>query len=745
MPPPIRRADLAQHPAISEFVRYVELHTGQAVDLDRIRVETQRQVSCDGSDPECQDNIRNDGVVELTYAPSDQCHINDRCSVFYGKIHGPGQSILLRHSVAIPQLENLQMGTPPRIEHVSDLLPLPVAGACATVRHLGGSDEVEAVCEDGVEVGRYGAWAASGAIGFEFWGTILNKARGRQAFPLTRWLIQNFRPAGSQIFPAADRAVQMGPGVVAGGAAMLGTQLIADPLLGLEANRHHDERFALGVLAGHGANLATTRWLSSRGIGTTLLPPASTVPAATAQRMVRSTVDLGKHLAQSPSISGIFESSAVMEEAMIREGARLRPMSLGSGLISAALVDTLIGPYLGEEGSTSREVLRGSAFFLPQVYRGVMGSRTLAFAERPRVRGAGRALGWGATIAFLSDLAHMGYRYLSVGPTEMGRDHALYRRAQELQDAREGSSLWRGFLNVIAPSLTESMTVSDDYVTEAQNEFALTAQSQVRNARQVLLHNLIHGGAGQNRNVDFYQRVNLDWLRGDNDLTTIQRQGHPDWYLGLVAEDLGDPNLYRTYLEGKNREQQIRFIQNQYEWDLSAEDVQEILARIGLHHARSQIADIQHLMNPGPDNLASLFDEEARLRPGMKDRLLNQLFTDFPEVPTEEQILALRQVALVVRVRQLREDLRGAQGASGQVGQGDDLRRIQRDLNRYTSLARELGLINESGDFVPSEIYDHAQRINVRVAQIESRPTTTGADLIREVYGFAAANQISGH
>ncbi len=693
--PRITRDLLGQHPALQSFVEYVELHTGEGVDLDRVQIRTQREA---GPNPE-ENNLAQDGIVELIYSPGETCGINQRCPFFFGKIHGPGQAIFLRHGWVIPRMASGGMSHTLEQEFAIENLPTPVAGACETVHALGGADEARAQCSTLNPTEWAMAFTAGNWVGLDLLGTLFFRRRWGSA-PFSRFMFRNMVPVGEQTSPLLQRLGQSAPGIAAGGLAMAGTHLLAAPALGLDTPYHHNERFALGALMAQGSSHGMNRWLAARAAST---------------------------------------------EASVLQGTRSRVgmASFGSGLISAALVDSLIGPAFGESGSTSREVLRGSAFFLPQVYRGLMGSRTLALtASRPRLQMAGRAAGYTAVATFLTDMAYMGYGYFSDGAVGSGRHHALYQRAGEIQEGTEGGSFLRGALSMLAPSLTERYGVDDQYVDQARREFALTADSMTGNATQLLRQVIIHGDAGQNRDLDFYQSVDLNWLQSENALGTVRQEGRPNWYLDLVAEDLGDPNLVRTSLTGRSPEEQIRFMQGQYEWELSTGDVQEIFTRIALHHAREQIAQVHYLVNPSENPLAGHFDAQGRLQASQSTALLSTLFGSEGAALSTEQILALRKVGLLVRIRQLREDLRELGSQRPSTTQSSALTGAQRDLDRYSSLARQMGLMDAQGNFTPGELSDHAARVNIRQAQVVTRPQFSGADLIREVYGQAALNDM---
>jgi hypothetical protein len=410
-----------------------------------------------------------------------------------------------------------------------------------------------------------------------------------------------------------------------------------------------------------------------------------------------------------------------MGDRGIGGAARLRPNSFGSALLSASLVDAVIGDQLRDDPA-SREAVKGTGFFLPAIYRGVMGNRVLGLtAKRPWLAGAGRYAAGAATAGFVADLGVMGYHHLSEGEAQITREHRLYQRAGEIAQLRQGwfSKLWRGALGIFMPSVAER-AVPEEFVESARGEMKDHAQGLASSTAQALRHHLIFGHGGEDRSVEFYRKLDWDFLRGENELGVIKRgEDKPDWYLEVVAEDLADPVIRYRYLENKNVEQQINFIQNRYRWDLSPGDVREILGRIALHHARQGLADIHGYITREENVWAKLFDASGRLNPGQEKNLTTQLFASLGEVPSGKQILALRKVGLLVRIRQLREVLTEVTGRSKDPWTDLGVIRAELDLKDYEVIAKKMGVMDSEGNFAAGEITDQAMRIPVAQAILE--------------------------
>jgi hypothetical protein len=182
------------------------------------------------------------------------------------------------------------------------------------------------------------------------------------------------------------------------------------------------------------------------------------------------------------------------------------------------------------------------------------------------------------------------------------------------------------------PSFTERHTIPEEYVDSARREMKDEADALATSSAQVLRHYLIFGDNGDNQKLDFFRELHMYGLRGENTLGVIKKgEGKSDWYLRTVAEDLADPKIRYEYLENKDPAEQIRFIQKRYQWDLSVNDVQEILGRIALFHARENLEQISTLVADAENPLGDL---------------KKLLFGHLGEIPSEQQILALRQVGL---------------------------------------------------------------------------------------------------
>lgn len=676
MADPITAKKLATHPALEEFVRYVERHTGEPVDLARIEVVAQRESAGDAT----QNNLKNDGIVELSYAPTQDFTEGKRFPIFYGQINGGAQAIFLRHGWITPVQ---QSGTlVPRDEWASEAsLPTPIPGACAAVHDLGGAAEAKASCQDLSRAGWWGRNAAANAANvlgldmlilgidlprygaaqfFNLFRSVKNPVSPLRTFPVTRWLGSQLAPVGPQPIAAGSRLAQTVPPALAGATAMFGAQALSDQIFSWDPELHRHDRFAIGVAAGYGAQRGMQYYMAQKGWG---------------------------------------------------GAARLKAASLGSGILTAGLVDALIGDQWAE-GSAQRQAIRSSAFFIPAVYRGLMGSRTLSFiAKRPRLAAAGRMAGRVATWAFAADMGLLAFHNLTEEDAETARLNHLYQRAQELRKLHQNgfSNLWRGALETIMPAFTERNTVPEEYLSMARQEMIDQAKGLSDGAAQTLRYELIFGNGGENQNLDFYRRLDFSALRGENRLGVVKKgEGKSDWYLETVARDLADPVIRYHYFQNKTGEEQLRFIKNRYHWDLSNQDVQEILGRIALHQARQDLAQLHSLVNRRELAMADCFDGGGKLNPGKEPLLMHLLFKDLGEVPDEGQVLALRKVALLVRIRTLREQYRVAKEDAWNSEEDKWVIQAKGDLKKYETLALQLGLMDGGGNFTPGEIREFA-------------------------------------
>jgi hypothetical protein len=365
---PITSEQLGKSPALQKFVDYIELHTGEPVDLLRIDPTTHREAIPGSPD----NNIRNDGIIELSYSGQKKFSRGVPNPTFYAKIHGPAQVLFLRHGWVTPTGRNDQ---PFEARWALENLPTPLPGACALVTELGGAAEAKASCQDIPQSLIKLGWGANIAFGVDFSLSLLRTKIAREVglFPITRLTIKNLTPIGTQELGATSRLVQTAPPVMVGAAAYFGSEILLDEIMGWDPASHLHERFAAGVVGGYYAH----RWAASR-IKSTPIP-----------------------------ISGL----STVEKS-------IAPMHFGAGILTAGLVDALIGDFW-QEGSATREAVRGSAFFLPAIYRGVMGSRTLPLvANRPRLAAGGRIAARVATLGFATDLGFMGYHHLTEGEAD---------------------------------------------------------------------------------------------------------------------------------------------------------------------------------------------------------------------------------------------------------------------------------------------------------------------------------------
>lgn len=654
---PITPEQLGAHPALQQFVEYIEGHTGAPVDLSRIRMTTHREAI----PGEPSNNLPNDGIVELDYFVNSQNQIGVSNPLFYARINATTQSMELRHGWITPKKER---GVILEDRWALENLPTPIQGACTLVKELGGEAEKKAACVDYPQAGK----AASGLFLFLGWDltftlfrTKMYRTYGR--FPLSQWTIKNLSPTGAQTIGASSRFVQATP-LLAGAGAMFGSQAMLDHTLGWGPDFYSHERFAIGTAAGFGAQRTMQHWMTGKGIGGT---------------------------------------------------SRLATTSFGAGILSAGLVDALIGDYFAGDAAT-RESIRSSAFFLPAVYRAMMGSRTLALASNyPRLAAGGKIAARVATVGFVADAGLMGYEHLTESDAETARQNRLHRRAEQLRrDSQSGfSNVWRDALRIFMPAFTERHTIPEEFLDTARREMEDTAVGFSTGASHILRHQLIFGNAADNRNVEFYQKVDWNFLREENKLGVIKKgKGKSDWYLDSVAKDLADPVVRYKYLENKDPEQQIRFLQDRYRWDLSVSDVHEILGRIALHRARQDLARIHTYSTPEQNTWAKMFDESGKLNTGEETNLRIHLFSSTGQIPSEEQILALRKVALLVNVRLLRERHRALEAASEEPWVDSKVQETRQEMKNWENLAVKLGLIGPDGKFTPGEIGEQAMRVN---------------------------------
>lgn len=524
-----------------------------------------------------------------------------------------------------------------------------IAGACDTVHALGGEEESSYTCpaisnpSTGATPSLFrqrsawlGQWGLANWLGAELIG--LAWKRRSLTLGTLRSLPGWLTATGSNELSLGARARLWSPVLAAGAITALSAEHGAN-MMGLHSNYHNNERFALDAYSSYGAMLGMSRLINRR----------------------------------NPT-------------------AALRPASLGAGLLTSALVDATLGQMYAE-GSAERRALRVGGFFLPEIYRMAFGNRALAIAETRAGAGFARWGGRAMAAGFYADGAYMIWNHLAHNNVETGRDNLIYRRANQLEDAQRHPIAWalHGAAEMIAPSLTERFWVSGNYVDQARQEIQAQASAAGEGTRSYLRHALLLGPTGPSTDANFYRELDLSWLRGENTLRNIRRPDGTELPVADVAEQFNDPEIYRRVIENGTPQQQIEYVQRQFRgFRLSQTDVQEILARISLHHARTQLQDLQYTAGPELQAFASCFDNSGALRPGSESALLGQVFTG--QEVNAEQILALRRVSLARRILELQ--------SSDPAGT---------ELASYVRVAREIGLADADGRLIEGEEVQFAQ------------------------------------
>jgi hypothetical protein len=303
---------------------------------------------------------------------------------------------------------------------------------------------------------------------------------------------------------------------------------------------------------------------------------------------------------------------------------------------------------------------------------------------------------------FYADAAYMLYNSLSSSTVDSGRTNLIYRRANQLENAHRHPVAWalHGLAEMVAPSLTERFWVSGNSVDQARQEIHAQSASEGDAARSFLRYSLLMGPTGPSTDANFYQSLDLSWLRGDNTLRNLHRPDGSELPVADVADQFSDPAIYERVIVNGTPEQQITYIQQQFRgFRLSRDDVQEILARITLHHVREQVQDLQYTAGDELRAFAACFDDSGSLRTGQEQNLLAQVFPG--QEINSDQILGLRRVALARRILELR-----ASDPSGT------------ELASYTRVAREIGLVDANGQLTDGEESRLAQ------ATLDSHPAT---------------------
>lgn len=647
---------IRQHPALAAFNEYIRENLHRAPNPEEILVSN---------------TSPNDGIIQLSY-------VSNTNDVFVAQIDAsrPTGALELRHGRLRARGTEWIEARP--VAH-------NVTGACETIHALGGEEESGYTCPVtanpnsaiGPSLFRQratwlGQWMGANWMGAE----LIGLAWKRRSLTLStlrnipRWLspVQRLDPTLSaearmtmissgqgHLIEAVEvpfsSRIRFGAPVLAAGALTALSAEYGAGLIGLNSNYHDHERFALDIYSSYGAMLGISRLINRRN-----------------------------------------------------PGAALRPASLGAGLLTSALVDATLGQMYAE-GSAERRALRVGGFFLPEIYRMAFGNRALAIAETRAGAGFARWGGRAMAAGFYADGAYMIWNHIAHSNSETGRDNLIYRRANQLEDAQRHPLAWaaHGIAELIAPSLTERYWVSGNYVDQARQEIQAQANASGEGARGLLRHALLMGPTGPSTDPNFYRELDLSWLRGDNTLRNIHRADGSELPVADVAEQFNDPEIYRRVIENSTPQQQVEYIQRQFRgYRLSANDVQEIMSRIALHHARRELQDLQYTAGPELRAFAECFDGSGALRSGSETALLGQVFTDTPV--NTEQLLALRRVSLARHILEL---------------QGSDP--TSTELASYVRVAREIGLADTEGHLIDREETRFAQ------ASLESHPAAPAA------------------
>ncbi|MCE9626246.1 MAG: hypothetical protein K8R69_12485 [Deltaproteobacteria bacterium] len=637
---------IRQNPALSAFSDYIEQTLHRAPNPGEIEVLNERP---------------NDGILQFTYIDAQtreafaaQLNAGQRVGALEVN-HGP-----------IRDVERTIRGrrvTQPGVIWVNaHATPINVAGACDTLHAIGGEEESGYTCpaisdptsgnppsQFSRRASFFGQNLLANWTGAEVIGWVW-KRRSLSAYTY-RTLPGLLRPVGTNELTLAERARFQTPVLAAGAITMLSAESFSNQI-GLDANAHYQERFALGVYGAYGSMWGMNRLMNRR-----------------------------------------------------TPGAGVNATSLAAGLLTSALVDATLG-QMWAEGSSERQTVRMGAFLLPQVYQMAFGKRTLALAETRAgsavTRWGGRALAAG----FYADAAYMVWHHVTGSNRDAGRDNLIYRRATQLQNVESNSFSWlfHGLAETVAPSLTQRYLVSGNYVDQARREIEAQASAAGNHAQAFLGHALLMGPTGTPTDANFYRELDLSWLRGDNTLRNIRRADGSELPVADVAEQFNDPDIYRRVIENGTPDQQIQYVQQQFRgFRLSREDVQEILSRIALHHVRGELQDMQYTAGSDQRPLADCFDANGALIAGRESTLLGQVFPG--QEINAEQVLALRRVGLARRILELRaSDPTGTQlaaytriateiglaDASGNLIEGEETRYAQASLDSHPAPAAPL-------------------------------------------------------
>jgi len=476
---------IGQHQALRDFRNYITRHQGTAPTPEKITVLPEGiQVFSDPS----QKKTTN-GKIILTYI-DESCRVNQPCRLYSMALWGLQNTTRMRHGWGIlvrdakgpwviPEGRSHQASLK-WVDAVQEKTQVP--GACSTFHALGG-DRVQAVkCQDTLSPqAQYRKDLRNTLLGIPVaflltdlqLGFINRLLRKKTWWPLTRFLLKNLKPMGKQAVGLGSLLAQAGPGLLTGGLAMGLSYLLTDSL-GLKPKAHRHEKMLGGALLAQGAQRGSL-WLLAR---------STRVP--------------------------------------------LRPVSFTAGLITARLVDATIGPVF-REGSWMREALYAGSFFLPQLFRSMMGARRLMLAKKlSKGRFLGRLLGRALLVTTVADGVYGISNLIREGIKGSIREKWVYRRAHELRTEKEGRSLWRGALRIVAPFWALRKTVSQNYVLQARQELTDFTEMIGQSTVAHLMFQLVHGNRNQNLRLDFYQRITLSELQKKNDLTSSYKWLHPE-------------------------------------------------------------------------------------------------------------------------------------------------------------------------------------------------------------------------
>lgn len=508
-----------------------------------------------------------------------------------------------------------------------------------------------------------------------------------------------------------NRLRESGPGLGMGLVSLFGAEHLADRL-GIDARHHPHERFMFVVGASHLVNEGTSA-LTEVGLNRMMAQPfdfaASRVVNAGGEMAVQYGLEarssLGRALAASLTRSYGLEGGIARMALNGTRGLAMLPFrtawGMGAGLMSSAIVDRALGEWLFPNGGPGRSALHFGAFFLPDVYRIAVGNRGAAVFESSGMRLATRAFAAG----FIADMAFQGINRLENGAEGSATNNLVYQEANRLHDQHE--SWWRrpidGVFEMIMPSIAAAWDshdidwgrfrfVPNSYQREVRRELEEVSTRATEQGQASFRTALLFGTDGQDLSESFYRSVDFGFLRSAPALQNILTTDGRVLPIRDIAEQISDPEIYRTRIEGHSHEEQVTYIQQQFRGHrLSRQDVEAVLQNIGLYRLRSTAAQLHAIELPQNAVLRDLLDPAGRLREGRESALLRFAF-DGQHV-AEDELLNLRRVGLAYRILELRETPNPARRA---------------ELDRYTAVARQVGVLNAAGEFVSGEVYQQA-------------------------------------